>query len=264
MPDNVAAQRKQSDSTSVYSVNRKIEIPVSAGLLVANYYGFSYLETKPGLSYTEVQNLDVNDIFPFDRIATKQDPSYRVRAQELSDLFLNISVGLPLLLGLDPKIRKDWLDLLILYAETHAINSGIYILNASIFNRVRPFVYHKDIPIEERIADETRNSFFSGHVASTSCASFFMAKVYCDYHPGIGNKKYWAYGVAFIPPTLVAYYRFKAMKHFPTDVITGGLIGAASGILIPHLHKNKKRNTGLDIVPLAGNIIGLSASYTFK
>ncbi len=264
IPERLHAQQTGRDSSSVYKVNKKIEIPISTALLVADYYGFRYLDNKPGLSYEEVQKLDANDIWAFDRIATQQDPSYRERAHDLSDLFLNISVGLPILLGLDRKIRKDWLDLLVLYAETHAINSGIYIVNTSLFNRVRPLVYHHDIPIEERTANETRNSFYSGHVSSTASASFFMAKVFCDYHPGLENKKYWIFGAALIPPSLVGYYRVKAMKHFPTDVIIGGLVGAASGILVPHFHKRKLYHSGLDIQPLLGNTLGLRACYTFK
>ncbi|TLX74658.1 phosphatase PAP2 family protein [Labilibacter sediminis] len=258
------AQIRKADSTSVYAVNRLIEIPVSIGLHVANFYGFDYLTSKPGLTYDQVMALDANDIWFVDRFAAKQDPSNRLKAHNTSDVFMNISVGLPVLLGLDKKIRKDWFDLIILYAETQGINSGIYILNASVFKRTRPFVYHKDVPNYERLAKETRNSFFSGHVSTAACASFFTAKVYFDYHPESGSEKYWLYGAALVPPALVGYYRIRAMKHFPTDVITGTVVGAAVGILVPHLHKRKKADSGLSIMPYAGSTLGLSASYKFK
>ena len=164
-------------------------------------------------------------------------------------------------LAFDKNIRKDWLDVLILYGESHASSSGIYVLNNSLINRPRPFNYNPDVPVEEKMANETRNSFFSGHVSTAATASFFTAKVYSDYHPELGNKKYWLFAAAAIPPSFVAYYRYKAMKHFPTDVITGFAVGAACGILIPHLHKNK--SSDISFVPFAGEYKGLKMSYIF-
>ena len=75
-----------------------------------------------------------------------------------------------------------------------------------------------------------------------------MAKVYSDYHPELGNKKWLVYGAALVPPTLVGVYRYKALKHFPTDVITGMFVGAAVGILVPQFHKRKKRQIGVSII----------------
>jgi len=91
-----------------------------------------------------------------------------------------------------------------------------------------------------------------------------MAKVYSDYHPELGNKKYWLFAAAAIPPSLVGYYRFKAMKHFPTDIMAGVVAGAACGILIPHIHKNKREESDWAFVPFAGKINGLQLSYTFR
>ena len=91
-----------------------------------------------------------------------------------------------------------------------------------------------------------------------------MGKVYSDYHPELGNKKYWLFSAALIPPSLVGLYRYKAMKHFPTDIIAGTIAGAATGILIPHIHKNKKKESAWAFLPYAGKINGLQISYTFK
>jgi len=53
------------------------------------------------------------------------------------------------------------------------------------------------------------------------------------------------------------------MKHFPTDVIVGSVIGAAIGIIIPQLHKVKKK-TNLSFIPYTGDISGLKIQYTFR
>jgi membrane-associated phospholipid phosphatase len=91
-----------------------------------------------------------------------------------------------------------------------------------------------------------------------------MAKVMSDYHPELGNKKYWLYAAALVPPAFVGIYRIKALKHFPTDVIMGTAVGAAVGILIPHFHKlAMRKNKDLSVVPFAGGYSGLAFSYKF-
>jgi membrane-associated phospholipid phosphatase len=117
--------------------------------------------------------------------------------------------------------------------------------------------------MESKTGDGTTDSWFSGHTSTTSTASFFMAKVLSDYHPELGGKKWLLYGAAIIPPAIIGIYRVKALKHFPTDVIMGTAVGAAVGILIPHLHKITKKNKDLSIAPFAGQYSGLAMSLKF-
>ena len=189
----IFAQNEIQKTGSVYKINRKVELPLTLGLFGASLFGFEYLRNKPTLSLEEVSGYQQNDIWWFDRSAVKQDVSFRNRAHDISDFFLNSSVLLPFVLALDNDIRKDWVDLLILYGESHAINTDIYLLNTSFMLRSRPFTYNPYILMNDKLATETRNSFFSGHVSSAATATFFAAKVYSDYHPEIGNKKYWLY-----------------------------------------------------------------------
>ncbi len=261
---NVFGQKKYKESDSVYKVNKKVDLPVTLGLIGVSVWGYNYLSNKTGVSYQEAITFSPKDIWWFDRPATKQDASKRLNAHNVSDVMLNTTVALPALLAFDSNIRKDWFDVLLLYGESHAVNSNFYILNSALISRPRPFNYNPDVPVEDKTANESRNSWFSGHVSSTSTASFFMAKVYSDYHPELGNKKYWLFAAAAVPPSLVALYRYKAMKHFPTDVLMGIGAGAATGILIPHIHKNKKEESAWAFVPFAGKINGLQISYTLR
>ncbi len=258
----ICGQSLKSDS-SVYKINRKLEIPSTVGLFVGSYFGFGHLTSKDGLKEEEVLALNTKNIWAFDRVAAEQDPIDRLKFHDISDWGLNVTLGLPVLLGLDKKIRKDWFDLMILYFETHGINNIVYVGNASVFNRARPLVYNNQIPLSERTAGGTQNSFFSGHTSTTASASFFMAKVYSDYHPELGAKKYWLFTAALIPPSIVGYYRVKAMKHFPTDVITGTVVGAAMGILIPHLHKTRDSKAKLQVQPYTGHYTGFTLKYSF-
>jgi membrane-associated phospholipid phosphatase len=64
-------------------------------------------------------------------------------------------------------------------------------------------------------------------------------KVYCDYHPEIGKKKYLLYGLASVPALFCGWLRIKALAHFPSDVLVGYAVGGAFGILIPEMHRIK-------------------------
>ena len=259
------AKKKDSLDQKIYKLNYKSEIPITAGLYILNYAGFRVLENKPVLDSLEIVSLDKNDVWSFDRVALNQSVDQRYNAADISDWGMYVSVVLPGLLALDDDIRKDWLDLLVLYLETQAINTSLYITAGPLFTkRVRPFVYYDEIPYEEKTGTGTTDSFFSGHTSTAATASFFMAKVYSDYHPELGNKKYWLFAAALVPPAFVGYYRYRALKHFPTDVIMGTAVGAATGILVPHFHKIiRRKSEKLSIVPVGGRFTGVSLSLKF-
>ena len=70
---------------------------------------------------------------------------------------------------------------------------------------------------------------------------------------------------AALPPTLIGYYRVHAGRHFSSNAIVGGLLGAACGIVVPELHRVSKKVDGLSIQPffMSGSN-GLSLKYVIK
>ena len=94
-------------------------------------------------------------------------------------------------------------------------------------------VYKKDF-LTAPEEGEVRNSFFSGHTMAAAASTFFMAKIYSDYHPEA--NQFLLYGAACLPPMFMAYLRLRALEHFPSDVMVGFAVGAACGIIIPSLH----------------------------
>lgn len=247
----------------VYRFNYKWEIPATAAGYALNFYGLDLLKDKDRLDTATILGLDRMNIWWFDRQATYQDPACFDRAQLISDIAMNISLLLPAALVIDDKIRNDWAELLFLYLETHALNANLYVwAGPALNNRIRPFVYNPDIELEPKLEGGTRDAFFSGHTSWTATASFFMAKVYSDYHPELGNKKYWLYAAALVPPLTVGYFRFCAGKHFPTDVLTGLAIGATVGVLVPHLHKNRQSKSW-SLMPYFGGYSGVAFSMEF-
>ncbi len=260
---NIPAKGVKTSHQKVYKLNYKYEAPLTAGLFVLNYAGFESLRKKPTLDSLTILQLDANKIWWFDRGATKQDASKRQGAHEFSDLAMNITFLLPALLAIDDEIRKDWFDLLLLYLETEAIGSTFYAWGPTQWTkRKRPMLYNPDVEWGQKLRSGSTDSFFSGHTSFAATATFFAAKVYCDYHPELGKKKWLVYGAASIPPAIVGIYRYKAMKHFPTDIITGFLVGAGVGIAIPELHKIKTPEN-LDISLVSGGYAGIRLCYTF-
>lgn len=232
----------------------KVNYWISGGIVlaggIANYLGIPRIVDKPEISLTELNALNRNNVSGFDRWALNQDASKADRNNSNAAIVLATTVTLPTLLAFDKHISKDWSKMLVMYLETIAVVSNVYgysFIGPSVQNRFRPITYYTDLPVSERNDGNNRNSFYSGHVASTAAASFFMAKVYSDYHPELGGKKYLLYAAASIPPLLIGYFRIKGLRHFPSDDLAGLGVGALVGILIPEIHRIKFKNKDLTV-----------------
>jgi membrane-associated phospholipid phosphatase len=226
---------------------------------VLEVIGVPLLTPKSEISAGELQYLDRKDITSIDRWALNFDPSKRADYVRLSTQLGVVGAILPALTLLDRNVRRDWIDIVLMYAQTQAITNNLYLyspFSPSFINRFRPIVYYDAVPTAERMSGGNRSSFYSGHAAGISAASFFTAKVFCDYHPELGAEKYLVYGAAAIPPLLMSYFRLRALAHFPTDLVTGIGVGALCGILVPELHRvhNKNFSVGLVSSPEATGI----------
>lgn len=191
---------------------------------------------------------------------------------EGADSFSNIPFGVsfvaPLALLFDDDINDHTGQFLGLYLESLATTAGLYTITAGLVDRSRPYVYDNsgDTSDSRRFGNNGQRAFYSGHVAATATATFFAAKVYSDYHPDANGKVFvWAGAAAL--PAAVGVFRLEAGQHFLTDVLLGYALGAATGILVPELHK--KKNENLDLYPSSGTAFngdrykGMALSYSF-
>jgi len=256
---NTQGQLFESD---VYKVNPWIDGSITVGAFLTNWLGLEIVDKKTPLDSLDLTELDPMNVNAFDRSALYQDPSKMLQARDLSDLGMQFSFFAPLILLLDKEIRNDWAPVLLLYLQSEAIVGNLFSWGAAIhIDRIRPVAYYDNVVYEERTFYRNKNSFYSGHTSSSATATFFMAKVYSDYHPELGAKKFIFYGIAAIPPVFTGIMRYKGLKHFPTDVLTGLTIGAATGILVPHLHK--KKNPNLVLIPVTGSYSGFAMTLKF-
>jgi membrane-associated phospholipid phosphatase len=217
------------------------------GGLTLEKIGVAWISNKAPISIGELQNLNRHDITPIDSWALDFDPAKMNTFKRLSDQLQTVIVFTPFLTLLDHNIRRDWLDVLLLYLQAQTITNNFYLYSpfgATFQNRFRPVVYYTAFGDSSgaRTASNNRNSLYSGHVAAASVASFFTAKVYCDYHPELGMNKYFVYAAASVPPLIMSYFRLRALAHFPTDIMVGFGVGALCGILVPEFHRINDQN----------------------
>jgi membrane-associated phospholipid phosphatase len=246
------SQSSVSDSSShPYHVNYWVTGTICGVGAVANILGIPQSQGKEEVTPSEMQALNRSDINGIDSWALRQDPTKIATYESYSSYALALSVALPAVLMFDKRISRNWLDVALMYAETMSITTNMYewsFLGPAFQNKFRPVVYYDQLSYEQRNSGSNRNSFYSGHVATAAASTFFMAKVYCDYHPELGDNQYLIYGAATIPPLILGYFRVKGLKHFPSDVLAGLGIGALCGILIPEFHRLQEKNISLGLV----------------
>jgi len=230
--------------TKVYHVNYFVEGAVIIAGMAGDIIAIPRLKHKASLDSAEVdfasKDQQKNLYNSVDKWALKQPTSNRTLWKKISDDGEIVIFLLPSLLMIDKNIRKDWLHILFMYVEGHTITFTFYNyspLGPFFQNRYRPAVYYPELGYPARENSNNRNSFYSGHVASCAYSTFFMVKVYCDYHPNIGAAKYLLYLAASVPPLVIAYARIRSLDHFPSDVAVGFGLGAILGIVVPALHK---------------------------
>jgi hypothetical protein len=246
----------------VYKINKKVDIPITAVGAAWSLYAFTKIYNKDPTPIEEIRALDKNDINSFDRWAAG---NHDEAADNASDFLFYGSMPVPLALLADREIRKDAPKIGFLYLEAMAITGLFYTAGTYFTERFRPEAYSDEIPDEDKTNGGMRNSFPAGHVAVVATATFFTAKVYSDYHPG-SSLGYVLYGGAAVATATTIYLRHKAGKHFPTDILFGTALGTLSGILVPHLHKNKVTgNEAFRMSPFIGDrTYGLTLNYNIR
>ncbi|WP_157974532.1 phosphatase PAP2 family protein [Lewinella sp. IMCC34183] len=176
-----------------------------------------------------------------------------------SDIVAYGTVALPVTLLLDRRIRADAVKVGLLFVETMLLNQGLTDIVKGTVQRPRPYLYDPQLPADSQVDAYDRTSYFSAHTSNTAAASFFIGRVFADYHPDSPLKPV-VWTVSATLPAVAGYLRVRAGQHFPSDVVTGYLVGAAIGYGIPALHRRPVRVRGVSLRPTG---TGLYLCYTF-
>jgi membrane-associated phospholipid phosphatase len=219
----------------IYKIKPGSDIPLTAIGTGWSLYAFSQIYSKDKSSVEKILSLNKNDIPSFDRHGASV---YHPKADDIGNILFYGSMPLPVLLLFDKEIRKDGLKIAFLYLEAMSVTGLLYTGSVYLADRYRPYAYNPNVPMDRRTRGGAKNSFFAGHVALVGTSTFFMAKVFNDYHPH-WKAKWIPFTVAGLATGGVALMRYRGGQHFLSDIALGAVVGVLSGILVPHVHKNK-------------------------
>jgi membrane-associated phospholipid phosphatase len=185
------------------------------------------------LAIEDIEKLDPSKINFIDRSAIK---NHSANAKIWSDRLLISSAMFPCISFIDPNNRNQIGEKATITLETYLLAFGTTYLTKTLVKRPRPLLYNPNAPMSEKRKLDNRYSFFSGHTSLTAASSFLTASLMTSN----GNNQdhahiIWSSAAAI--PLVQGYLRWKAGKHFPTDIAVGYIVGAGLGILIPKLHE---------------------------
>lgn len=209
----------------------------------------------------------------FRRVLRLSSPSARAAASTTSDVLLFTLITVPFIdawLGAGvghgrPDIA--W-KLTVLDAEALLATSFISLGAQHVVARARPFVtlcVHQPTASECTDGSSQFTSFPSGHTSTV----FTVALLECVNHAHL-DTDHSGWNGAACPVTLIAagvtgLLRIASDRHYASDVIVGGLLGAGIGYLVPTLHfsvVSKESTTA--IIPITGpGYAGLALSGGF-
>ena len=248
----------------VYRIKAKTDIPVFAVTGGWSLYALQKIYDKTPSTPEQIMNLDKNNINGFDRWAVRP---FDKSLETASWYPFFASMAMPFLFLADKKTSKDFFKLTFLYLEAMSVTGVLYTGAVSAADRYRPYAYDNSgqTTMQQRTRGGARNSFYAGHVALVATSSFFVSKVYADYHPHSAMK--WVfYSVAAASTGLTAYLRYRSGQHFPSDILLGIAQGTLAGLLTPQIHKPRSgKKNELSFLPYSdGQSRGLTMMYTFK
>ncbi len=231
-------------SLSVYEVDLPSEIAITGGAL-----GLALMVdvvVKPSLQGdlscrggVGTVRCDPESLSGFDRYAVgKNSPGWAM----FSDIELYASLMIPVLyLGLESIVlptKTPWGDFfndLVVVAESMALTASLTTVLKFSFRRPRPGRY---LAVDPSSAFDDELSLPSGHVSQITAALTAFTTTIFLRHPQ-SQVRFIALGASIVLSALSAIARVEAGKHFPTDVITGVVVGAFSGFVVPYLHRKK-------------------------
>jgi membrane-associated phospholipid phosphatase len=252
--------QKPQPFTSPYHTSFGKDGIVIAAAVGVTLLGYTLIENKSDLTMEQLAQKTKDKLPFFDR---GNAGYYSKQADDDSYILFDASYAIPVVAALlNKNERSKFGQVMVMYVETIGITGALYTATAGLVYRSRPFVYGTKAPLEKRLDKGGQRSFYGGHVATTAAATFFTAKVFQDFNPGSKLTPY-LYGTAGALTVFMGYLRYKAGYHFLSDCVLSGIIGTATGILVPEFHRNGKfENVSISPYFQEGSR-GVSLTYKF-
>ncbi|WP_116106627.1 phosphatase PAP2 family protein [Lewinella sp. IMCC34191] len=238
----------QAQLESPYQLSLPRELGISlagAGSVTAGYF-LNHATDEVVLS-----SLSLPKVPSFDRTSLGRDSE---SAATGSDIVAYGSLLLPVTLMADKRMATDVKQLTIIFAETMLLNQGLTDIIKGLAKRPRPYLYDASLPADRVVSAYDRSSFLSNHTSTVAAATFFVGRVFADYHPDSKLKPYVWVATATLP-AVGGLLRVRAGQHFPSDVVAGYALGAIMGYTIPVLHRRKGDERKWTLTPLSSGML---------
>jgi membrane-associated phospholipid phosphatase len=210
-------------------------------------------QTSSPLTVAEINALSRESVNRFDRSATYR---YSEDIADASDVLIYAVVAAPFVLLAGERVQDDWETFSLMYAEVIALAAILPAFGKGTVERPRPYTYNPDVPMDYKTTSDAKKSFFSRHTSMAFASAVFLSTAYDDYYPDSRSSPYVWVG-SLLAASAVGYMRYASGEHFPTDIITGAVVGSAVGYLIPLLHRADHGNLSLAAPATAGSPVGL-------
>ena len=259
---NVDIKNYKVSIESPYHLDLKKDLAIGLGATALIITGRLLQANKPQITQEEIDNETTDHIPAFDLPAIHQ---YQNTYLAASNVLLYTAMAMPFISFVDLRVKGHAPQVIALYFEALAINGAAYSMTTGLISRRRPLTWNTDVndgipevPNDKKLTKSAEDSFFSGHTSTAATTTFFGARIFTDFRPHSKLVPF-VWGAAVAVPAFTAFARYKAGKHFPSDVITGYVVGASIGYLVPVLHRVK----GGENVSLFPTENGLGMVYTF-
>ncbi len=219
------------------------------------------------------QGLPEEPALPFDRPFAGGGLEGREGAALASDILgLYPSFAMPVAMGVIGGVRgaEDGRALgqagtwFVLGTQAVSINASLTHVVKHAVRRPRPYTYddgwraelQAELDAGAYVEADHQLSFYSGHSSAAGAWSFALAHAVAVTSEGSTAARALPYLLATGVTATTGALRVRAHKHFPSDVLVGGLAGAAVGILVVEAHRGERaiQTTAgtLDEVPTLG------------
>lgn len=202
----------------------------------AALYGFSLWKYEQNRSLP-LPALEPARVPGFDRIAMRQ---WSVGAHRTSNVLFGVATAASLATAIANQRGEQPLLPVAIIMESGLFSAGLTNTVKELVRRPRPYLYNASVPETAHHPGEDAVSFWSGHTANMAAVTFSTANLVqrSDASPGLKTVTWIG---AALAPAAMGYLRVRSGRYFPTDVLTGYLVGAAVGFAVPYFHRSPTR-----------------------
>jgi membrane-associated phospholipid phosphatase len=218
------------DGGSPYRIRWEFDIPISGLALAGTMTGFIGYD-QPACLPNCTPPAAMNDL---DRLVVG---NYNRSAHGAANAIVLTMLYAPMALNFADNRGDGFFEDAIVFYESILVTQMLTQITKSATSRDAPLIYNPNALREDLESADAGRSFWSGHTATTFAAATTYAVTFWQRHPD-SPWRFVVLGLAESIAVGVAALKIEAGYHYPTDVIAGGLAGAAIGVLIPMLHSN--------------------------